>query len=89
MRDGVSLNSVKRVEPIVMPIEISSLENLECIVKLPGNFPITSLKMSYKDIPNLNDRFVINEAINKLKSEPPKNDNKEEETRLEEEEMII
>ena len=36
MRDGVSLSRQKKREPLVLPIEIAHLNDLECYLKLPG-----------------------------------------------------
>jgi len=69
IRDGVSLNSVKKIDPIVMPIEISTLENLSCFLKLPENFPITKLKMTYKNLPKTQPAFDINEDILRIKKD--------------------
>jgi type IV conjugative transfer system coupling protein TraD len=45
MRDGVNINSVERVRPLVMPTEILNLPTRTCYVKLAENFPITKLNM--------------------------------------------
>jgi len=34
----------------VIPTEIQSLKDLEAYIKLPGNYPITKLKMDYKNL---------------------------------------
>jgi type IV secretory pathway TraG/TraD family ATPase VirD4 len=47
MRDGVSLSHHTRQKPIVMPTELSQLKDLECYVKLPGDYPCTKLQMTY------------------------------------------
>lgn len=41
MRDGVSLNEMEKIEQVVLPSEIMSLKDLECYIKLPGNYPIS------------------------------------------------
>lgn len=48
MRDGVSLSHHTRQKPLVMPTELSQLADLECYVKLPGNYPCTKLQMIYQ-----------------------------------------
>ncbi|OJX13134.1 MAG: hypothetical protein BGO77_08585 [Caedibacter sp. 37-49] len=50
IRDGVSLNQQTHTKPIVIPTEIQSLKDLEAYIKLPGNYPITKLKMDYKNL---------------------------------------
>jgi len=46
--DGVSLKRQERKKSIVLPTEISTLEDLQCYVKLPGGYPVTSVEMWYK-----------------------------------------
>ncbi|MDZ4323120.1 MAG: type IV secretion system DNA-binding domain-containing protein, partial [Alphaproteobacteria bacterium] len=48
MRDGVSLSHHTRQKPIVMPTELSQLQDLECYIKLPGGYPCTKLQMTYQ-----------------------------------------
>ncbi len=48
MRDGVSLSHHTRQKPLVMPTELSQLEDLECYVKFPGDYPCTKLQMTYQ-----------------------------------------
>ncbi len=48
MRDGVSLSHHTRQKPLVMPTELSQLEDLECYIKLPGDYPCTKLQMAYQ-----------------------------------------
>jgi type IV conjugative transfer system coupling protein TraD len=48
IRDGVSLNEIRKIENLVLPTEVSQLEDLSCYVKLPGDFPITKVTMRYK-----------------------------------------
>ncbi len=48
MRDGVSLSHHTRQKPLVMPTELSQLKDLECYIKLPGDYPCTKLQMTYQ-----------------------------------------
>lgn len=48
MRDGVSLSHHTRHKPIVMPTELSQLKDLECYVKLPGDYPCTKFQMTFQ-----------------------------------------
>ena len=50
IRDGVSLNKSTQTKPIVMPSELSTLEDLSCYLKVAGAFPVTKLKMTYKNL---------------------------------------
>ena len=49
MRDGVSLTHQFRHKPLIMPAELSQLEDLECYVKLPGGYPCTKVRMRYQN----------------------------------------
>lgn len=48
MRDGVSTSKQTRTKPLVLPSEISDLQDLECYIKLPGAWPMTKKKLSFK-----------------------------------------
>ena len=52
MRDGVSLSRHTRQKPLVMPAEFSQLKDLECYVKLPGDYPSTKLQTPYQKAGN-------------------------------------
>lgn len=47
-RDGVSLSRHTRQKPLVLPAEFSQLQDLECYVKLPGDYPCTKLQTAYQ-----------------------------------------
>ena len=60
MRDGVSLGRHIHQRSLVMPSELSLLENLHCYLKLPGDYPITQLKTPYqKQAIQKQDRFIM------------------------------
>ncbi|MBP9691874.1 MAG: type IV conjugative transfer system coupling protein TraD [Alphaproteobacteria bacterium] len=48
MRDGVSLSHHTRQKPLVMPTELSQLKDLECYIKLPGDYPCSKFQMTYQ-----------------------------------------
>ncbi len=48
MRDGVSLSHHTRQKPLVLPTELGQLKDLECYVKLPGDWPVTKLLTIYQ-----------------------------------------
>ncbi len=48
MRDGVSLSRQTRQKPFVLPAEFSQLKDLECYIKLSGDYPCTKLQMAYQ-----------------------------------------
>jgi type IV conjugative transfer system coupling protein TraD len=45
MRDGVNINSAKKIKRLVLPDEVKNLPERTCFVKLCGNYPITKLKV--------------------------------------------
>ena len=51
MRGGVSLSRQTRQKLLIMPAELSQLKNLECYVKLPGDYPRTKLQTEYQRAP--------------------------------------
>ena len=61
MRDGFGVTKSEKTEPLIMPSEIQSLNNLEAIVKFIGNH-ITKIKFTYKKFKNRNPSFVENTA---------------------------
>lgn len=47
-RDGVSLSRHTRQKPLVIPAELSQLKDLECYIKLPGDYPCTKLLTAFQ-----------------------------------------
>lgn len=69
MRDGVNLSSHSKVSPVVSATEIQSLDTHQAFVKVPGNFPITKIKLSYQAIPKICEPFLKkNEELVQLPS---------------------
>jgi type IV conjugative transfer system coupling protein TraD len=58
MRDGVNLSSHSKVSPVVSATEIQSLDTHQAFVKVPGNFPITKIKLSYQAVPKICEPFL-------------------------------
>ena len=48
MRDGVSLTETEKLEQLVLPSELMTLNDLECYVKLPGNYPVAKTGVPIK-----------------------------------------
>lgn len=67
MRDGVSLSRQTRQKPLVLPTELSQLKDLECYLKLPGDYPCTKLQTKFQ-----RKWFSTNEAF-LLKAEKENN----------------
>ena len=48
IRDGISLGKNRMTRPIVTYPEIMNMDALTCYLRLPGNYPITQLKLIHK-----------------------------------------
>jgi type IV conjugative transfer system coupling protein TraD len=59
MRDGVSLAPQTRTKPLILPTEISTLEDLEAYIRLSGDFPVAKIKMTYQTLPLLTQAFKV------------------------------
>ncbi|AGO57712.1 coupling protein TraD (plasmid) [Serratia plymuthica 4Rx13] len=67
IRDGVSLAKDKVREPIVDYDQIMRLPNLNFYVRLPGEYPVTKLKLKYLDSKNTQPALILrnfNESLN-------------------------
>lgn len=58
MRDGINLSSHNKISPVVSTTEIQSLETNQAFVKVPGNLPITKIKLSYQKTPKICEPFL-------------------------------
>lgn len=59
MRDGINLAQNTRTKPLVLPTEISTLEDCEAYLKFPNAFPITKIKLTFKRHPTISDAFSL------------------------------
>lgn len=57
IRDGVSLSPQTRTKPLILPTEISNLQDLEAFIKFPGPYPICRTKLKYKKLPVIASSF--------------------------------
>lgn len=48
MRSGISITNQRFKQQIISASEVMHLSDLEAFVRLPGNFPITKVKLNYK-----------------------------------------
>lgn len=65
-RDSVSLNGGKKVKKIILASEISGLPNLNCYVKLAGNFPVARVALTPRDRPSTAEPYVEAAAENSI-----------------------
>jgi type IV conjugative transfer system coupling protein TraD len=58
IRDGISIGTQKMVNPLVIPSEIMSLDEMKCYLKLLGTYPITLLKLVHNIRPEIAKDFI-------------------------------
>lgn len=63
IRDGVSLSTQRMTKNLISYTEIMELPNLSCFARLPGNYPITKLELSYQDREQVALPFIKREII--------------------------
>lgn len=61
MRSGISLSRQQSNRQLVNPSEVMRLNDLEAYVRLPGDFPITKIKLKYKQPSLISAPFVFRE----------------------------
>ena len=69
-RDGVSINRTHHMHKVALPSEIQNLDDLEAYLRIPGNFPVTKIKLDYVDYEETNEPIVLREDIIKLREIP-------------------
>ena len=57
MRDGISLAQHTRTKPLVLPTELTTLNDCQAYLKLPGTFPVTKLQMRYRKVAERGEGF--------------------------------
>lgn len=57
MRDGVNLSSQTKTSPVISPTAIQSLTLNEAYIRLPGNLPITKVKLKFQERPKVAEPF--------------------------------
>lgn len=63
MRDGVSLSSQKRKQPLINYTEIMKLPNLSAYLKLTQDFPVTKVAFKYLNLPINQSAFVERDCV--------------------------
>jgi type IV conjugative transfer system coupling protein TraD len=61
-RDGISLNTQKNKELLILPSEIISLADLNCYVKFPS-YPVAKSMFIWKKFTDSNEPFIIREGL--------------------------
>ena len=57
-RDGVTLSARRDLRSLVLPAEVSRLENLSGYLKFPGAWPVARIRLKYKNRTKVAERFV-------------------------------
>ena len=76
-RDGVTLSARRDLRSLVLPAEVSRLENLSGYVKFPGAWPVARIRLKYRARPKVAERFeprVDNESAGGNGVETPADD---------------
>ncbi|MDE0458906.1 MAG: type IV secretion system DNA-binding domain-containing protein, partial [Chromatiales bacterium] len=55
---GVSLSTRREERPLVLPSEVSRLQNLSGYIKLPGTLPVARIRLNYRSRDRVAERFV-------------------------------
>ncbi|OGT47015.1 MAG: hypothetical protein A3E83_05770 [Gammaproteobacteria bacterium RIFCSPHIGHO2_12_FULL_41_20] len=63
MRSGISISNQRYQKQIIGPSEIMHLNDLEAFIRLPGNFPLTKIKLDYKSRENVADAIIAKYAV--------------------------
>ena len=78
MRDGVSLGRHTRQTPLILPTEFSQLKDLECYVKLPGDYPCTKLRTTVRPVPeDMQPPFILKPEKKREYTAPPPQNHKQ------------
>lgn len=69
VRDGISLGKNLITRPIVIYPEIMSLDPLTCYLRVPGQFPMTKLSLTYEKRPEVAPCFIERFVTKKIETE--------------------
>jgi len=58
MRDGVNLSYQTKTSSVISPTLLQSLGTLEAFVKLPGNLPLSKIKLPIQFLPKISEPFI-------------------------------
>src|SRR6202008_3089551 len=66
MRDGVSLSAQRKTRDLILPSEITNLDNLEGYIRLPGQIPKGHFKMVRPPITKVAPAFVAAPTVGSM-----------------------
>ncbi len=58
IRDGVNLSFQQKAKPVVSSSSLQALKKHQAFIKLPGNLPITKIKLKYQNLPKISPYFM-------------------------------
>ena len=61
IRDGISVGKHKTKRQIVTYPEVMAMQNMECFLRLPGNYPVAKMKLTYEPRRTVASDFVERE----------------------------
>ncbi|HCM3599985.1 TPA: type IV secretion system DNA-binding domain-containing protein, partial [Salmonella enterica subsp. enterica serovar Weltevreden] len=66
VRDGISFGKEEERVSIVSYSDVQSLNDLQCFVTLPGNYPVVKLTMKYESMPKVADALLLRDVQTSL-----------------------
>ncbi|EMB1663093.1 type IV secretion system DNA-binding domain-containing protein, partial [Escherichia coli] len=66
VRDGISFGKEEERVSIVSYSDVQSLNDLQCFVTLPGNYPVVKLTMKYEAMPKVADALLLRDVQTSL-----------------------
>ncbi|UAN24966.1 type IV conjugative transfer system coupling protein TraD (plasmid) [Enterobacter sp. JBIWA003] len=66
VRDGISFGKEEERVSIVSYSDVQSLNDLQCFVTLPGNYPVVKLTMKYEAMPKSADALLLRDVHTSL-----------------------
>ncbi len=66
VRDGISFGKEEERVTIVSYSDVQSLNDLQCFVTLPGDYPVVKLSMKYQEMPKVADALLLRDVHTSL-----------------------
>ena len=66
VRDGISFGKEEECVTVVTYSDVQKLNDLQCYVTLPGDYPVVKLSMSYEAIPKVADALLLRDVQTSL-----------------------
>ncbi|WP_170875781.1 type IV secretion system DNA-binding domain-containing protein, partial [Salmonella enterica] len=66
VRDGISFGKEEERVTVVTYSDVQKLNDLQCYVTLPGDYPVVKLSMSYEAMPKVADALLLRDVQTSL-----------------------